>query len=359
MDGDSNYAKFQNPASPYGASKDPGDGYAPYQSPSSSGGGGTPSPATQVSPTLETQPADAGAKQKQPANPVAGFGNGINLQPSYDFGGDVDLGWSFLKNSTKVKTVRVEIEPDRVTQAKRWIAEAIGQGYAVIATYHKSGVLGTDVDNELQLAADWWVKYYKALAGSGYFTVNLMNEWGSHTIAASKFATSYNTAIAKVRAVYSGPIIVDLPGWGQETSIAADAVSGKGGGTKISDPNIILSAHLYPEAWNQTAQRGVNTADLDAIAATRRPCMIGEFGDSKKKQDTDWGALVNYAKTLNWPVLGWAFNGDSTPNPMNMIIQVTPLMDNGRKPNFLPFVKGKPRKEYQLTPYFQTIDSYL
>jgi hypothetical protein len=58
------------------------------------------------------------------------------------------------------------------------------------------------------------------------------------------------------------------------------------------------------------------------------PCMIGEFGESGKEKNTDWAALVNYAKKLNWPVLGWSFNGDG--GIMNMIIQNTPLLDNGR-----------------------------
>src|SRR5437667_8859508 len=119
MDGGSNYANYQNPSSPYGASKDAGAGYAPYQNPSSTDAASTPGSPAKAPPGSEAQPADAGTKQKQPANPTAGFGNGVNLQPSYDFGGNVDLGWSFMKTSPKIKTVRIEIEPNRVTNAKR------------------------------------------------------------------------------------------------------------------------------------------------------------------------------------------------------------------------------------------------
>ena len=52
------------------------------------------------------------------------FGNGVNLQPSYYNNGNPNFGWSLMKQQTKIITVRIEIEPDKVSQAKTWISQA-------------------------------------------------------------------------------------------------------------------------------------------------------------------------------------------------------------------------------------------
>jgi len=134
-----------------------------------------------------------------------------------------------MKRCKKIKTVRLEIELDKAGQAKEWIAQAQSRGYAVIATYHKVSALGSDETSELLAAADWWRVHYAGLAASGPFTINLMNEWGSHKLSAAAYSNAYNDAISVVRKVCSGPIIIDVPGWGQETAVAADAVKGRKG----------------------------------------------------------------------------------------------------------------------------------
>ena len=248
-------------------------------------------------------------------NATAGLGNGVNLQPSYYNGGNPTIGWSLMKQQSKIKTVRIEIEPGYVSQAKNWISQARSNGYAVIATYHKASVLGSDNTGELNAAANWWVSNYSNLASAGSFTINLMNEWGSHNLSANAYASAYNTAISTVRRVYSGAIIIDASGWGQETAIAAAAAKGTNG-TKITDGNYILSAHIYPGSWNQGKGRYVNTSDIDDMASSGRPCMIGEFGNSGGS-GADWSAIVDYARIKGWTVLGWAWNGDG--GSMNMV----------------------------------------
>jgi hypothetical protein len=245
-----------------------------------------------------------------------GLGNGVNLQPSYYNNGNPNFGWSLMKQQTKIKTVRIEIEPTSVSQAKSWISQARSNGYAVIATYHKASVLGSDNVADLNAAASWWVTNYATLAASGSFTINLMNEWGDHNLSANAYASAYNTAMATVRRVYSGTIIIDIPGWGQETAIAAAAAKGYNGGTKISDGNYILSAHIYPGAYNQAKGRYVNTSDLDDLASSGRPCMLGEFGNSGGS-GADWSGIVSYATSKGWTVLAWSWNGDG--GSMNMV----------------------------------------
>lgn len=277
------------------------------------------------------------------ASSIGAIGNGVNLQPSYYNNGNCDLGWTLMKQNTNIKSVRIEVEPGQETNAKRWISEAKSNGFQVIVTYHKSSVLGSDSAAELLAAGTWWKNNYNSLGGG--FIVNLMNEWGSHNITAAAYATAYNAAIAQVRTVYSGSIIIDIPGWGQETATAACAVKGCATGqTKITDTGIILSAHIYPGAYNQAKGRYMNTSDLDDLASSGRACILGEFG-SIGGSGADWSGIVDYAKTKGWTIIGWAWAGDGIG--MNMI-----------SPQFQAYVSGSP-KTYTKTSYFNTVYNKL
>lgn len=289
-------------------------------------------------PTVEKKEATEQTLSKQA---LAITGNGINLQPSYYNNGNPNFAWSLMKQQTKIKTVRIEIEPDKVSQAANWISQAKSNGYAIIATYHKYTVLGSDDVNELNAAANWWKNNYATLGGG--FTINLMNEWGSHNLTATQYANAYNNAIGIVRQVYTGPIVIDCSGYGQETAIASSAVKGFGtGGVKINDTNIILSAHIYPNGYNQAKARNVNQSDIDDLASAGRTCIIGEFGNSPAGS-VDWAGIVDYAKSKNWTVLGWAWNGDG--GSMNM---VTPSWaTNGSATSF------------SLSGYFNTVYAHL
>lgn len=260
-------------------------------------------------------PTDTTPVQPTPVVASSGFGNGVDLQPSYYNGGSPEIDWALMQQQSKIKTVRIEIEPNYVTQAKTWILQARSSGYAVIATYHNATVLGSDNTADLNAAASWWVANYATLAASGSFTINLMNEWGDHNLTANAYASAYNAAIATVRTVYTGPIVIDIPGWGQETAVAAAAAKGSGG-VKISDTNYIFSAHIYPGAYNQAKGRYVNTSDIDDLASSGRPCILGEFGNSGGS-GADWSAIVDYAVSKKWAVLAWCWNGDG--GTMNMV----------------------------------------
>jgi len=241
---------------------------------------------------------------------AAPFGNGVCLQPSYYNGGNVNFGWDFMKGFESIKTVRIEIEPDHAAQAKGWIQQALSNGYHVVATYHKVAALGSNDPNELLAAGNWWASNYESLSTFGSFTVNLMNEWGDHTISASEYASAVSAAMALVRRAYSGPVILDAPGWGQESKTLADAVQ------SMSDKNVILSMHVYPGAWNQGRGHAVQSSDIDDIVGVGVPCVLGEFGG------TDTGPVnvpevVRYAKGKGCAVIGWAWNGDG--GDMNML----------------------------------------
>ncbi len=257
-----------------------------------------------------------------PASPVSAvpheeglFGNGVNCQPAYYNSGNVNFGFSLMKTQTKIKTIRLEIDPSAygftINQAKTWISNIKAQGYALICTYHNFG--GSDSQADLNTAANWWKTNYSNLASAGSFTVNLCNEWGSHNITAATYASYYNGAISIVRQVYSGTIIIDIPGWGQETLTAYQAI--KTASTKITDGNIALSTHIYPGNWNQGRNHVFQQSDLDDLANTGKPIIIGEFGSGTGS--CDWAGCTDYGKGKGWTALAWAWNGDG--NSLNMV----------------------------------------
>jgi mannan endo-1,4-beta-mannosidase len=109
--------------------------------------------------------------------------------------------------------------------------------------------------------------------------------------------------------------VVDIPGWGQESKTAADAIKGTNG-TKINDTYIVPSLHEYPGAWNNGTNAWVAKADIDTLGSAGRGMIVGEFG-SDGSGSSDWSGIVDYAKSKGYSVLGWAWNGDG--GNMNMV----------------------------------------
>jgi len=236
--------------------------------------------------------------------------NGVNIQASYYNGGYVNMGWDLMQNYPEIEAVRIEIEPDKLYRAQTWISEAHEQGYQVIATYHNARKLGSDNEAELNKAANWWKDNYALLSSSGPIIINIMNEWGSHDISPLEYAAAYNSAIAKIKTVYSGPLIVDVPGFGQATKIAADAYP------LFDDQDIIYSVHIYTNAFNIEENRWLTHDDLAYLDATGADCMVGEFCDDSTG-GADWCTIIDNCYVSGWPLFGWAWNGDG--KNMNMV----------------------------------------
>lgn len=240
----------------------------------------------------------------------SGIKNGVNIQASYYNQGHVNLGWELMATYPEIEALRIEIEPNRVKQAENWIREAHEHGYQVIATYHDSKQLGTDSKEELLKAANWWKENYEALSESGPIIINIMNEWGSHDIRSVHYASVYNEAIKIIRPFYEKPLIVDVPGFGQATKIAADAYA------FFEDKNIIYSIHVYTSAFNIEQNRWLSHEDLAYLDATGADCMVGEFCDNANG-GSDWCTIIDECSANGWPLFGWAWNGDG--HNMNMI----------------------------------------
>jgi hypothetical protein len=341
---DGGYAAQQNPSGDYSPMQSPAGGYGDQQAPERN---------------YSSEPEPTRGPSSQPP----WIANGVNLQPSYENGGNNDLGWTLMLQDTRIRAVRIEIEPGQEVNGQRWISEAFAAGYAVIATYHKSSALASDLDQELILAASWWAAYYGSLAQSRPLIINIMNEWGSNAIAPDHFARAYNQAIQTIRNVYSGLLVIDVPGSGQAVQIACNAVS-PSAATPIADNNIALSIHVYPGAWNpannnSTLNGAMVRSDLDALAATGLKCVVGEFGFDGLPGRTQWDDLVLYAKNLGWPVFGWAWNGDGSGSQppaqdMNMVQPASPYPN----PHFVPYASGQ-SATYVRTPYYDIVANLL
>lgn len=250
------------------------------------------------------------------------IGNGVNIQPSYYNDGNVHFGWDFMHQYAAIKTVRIEIEPNKANMAKLWIQQAQSYGYHVIATYHKSSVLGSGDINELLQAALWWRANYQLLGGN--FIINLMNEWGPHNLRAEDYAAAYNQAISIIRSVYVNDIIIDLPGWGQDAGVAVAALDTTN--PLIEDKKLVLSAHIYQNSWNGSSV--FSEADIDTMLQTGLPCMVGEFGPIGNGH-CDWSACVNYAAAKGMSLLGWCWNGDGEGyNMVDPYWKLNPLPNN-------------------------------
>lgn len=278
------------------------------------------------------------------------IGNGVNLQPSYYNQGKVDFAWPLMQTKRKIKTVRLEIEPDRVLEAVNWIKQASAAGYTIIATYHNAKILGSDDPTKVEQAANWWHQNYgkliselpkdsKGVIDSASVLINLINEWGSHKMTAANYAATYNAAIATLRTFYNGYIILDIPGWGQETYTAYQAC--KTSNPHITDPKIVLSAHIYRSGYNQGRGHTLHPKDLEDMQNTGYPCMIGEFGTGQGP--CDWDSCVAFAKKLGWPVIAWCWNGDG--GSMNMVAP--------------PWKEMAVSSSYSITPYFDSVYQQL
>jgi hypothetical protein len=239
--------------------------------------------------------------------------DGANLQPAYYNGGNVNFGWSLMKSQApNIKRLRIEIDTSRVSTAtaKGWIDQAKANGFTdLICTFHQFG--GSDNASDLLTAANWWKNNYNALGGG--FTINLCNEWADHNITSSAYASAYNSAISIIRQVYSGPIVVDIPGWGQETLTALNAY--KSSSPVITDGNLIVSTHIYPGNWNQARNHVYQTSDMNDLSAIGRTVIIGEFGTGAGS--CDWSGCVDFGKAKGWSALAWSWNGDG--GVLNMV----------------------------------------
>ena len=162
-----------------------------------------------------------------------------------------------------------------------------------------------------------------------------MNEWGSHDISPEDYADAYNEAISYIRTFYDGNLIVDVPGFGQATKIAADAY------VYMEDDKFTYSIHVYTSAFNREQERWLSHEDLVYLNDTGADCMVGEFCDNSTG-GTDWCSIIDNCYANGWPLMGWAWNGDG--GHMNMVTphwEDDPLATHFEPTSFLKVITDK------------------
>lgn len=293
---------------------------------------------------------------------------GVNLQPSYTNGGNVDIGWGLMKAQTKIKAVRIEIDTGafgfNLDAHSRIIKEAIDQANItkVVITYHDKSCLGCDDATKLQNGARFFVNNRtKLYLGNPKIRINLFNEWGSHNISSTNWANQINAAVKIIRdAGISDRLIADVPGLGQ------GAIRGANGIKQVTDTRVVPSMHLYSTCYDAGAKvdseliaAGLTAADKDdgwgrcktkymqALVRSGRGFFMGEFGTRQagdKISEAFYKDIITAGKSYG-DIYAWAWNGDG--GDMNMA-----------SPTFQPYVVNSP-KTYSKSGYFNEVYAFL
>jgi mannan endo-1,4-beta-mannosidase len=163
-----------------------------------------------------------------------------------------------------------------------------------------TGTLTHAVDEWVGQAADW-----KPI--EKWSIINIANEWGPAN--STVWRDSYITAISRMRAAgYLGTLLIDAGGCGED---AADIIN-YGQAVFNSDPqkNILFSIHIY-----YNVQAGKAASYLSALAATKLPIIVGEFGPGRNigpaPTNLTPGELIAAANANNMGWIAWAWDDNN------------------------------------------------
>ena len=163
-----------------------------------------------------------------------------------------------------------------------------------------TGTLTRAVDEWVGQAADW-----KPI--EKWSIINIANEWGPAN--STVWRDSYITAISRMRAAgYLGTLLIDAGGCGED---AADIIN-YGQAVFNSDPqkNILFSIHIY-----YNVQPGKAASYLSALAATKLPIIVGEFGPGRNigpaPTNLTPGELIAAANANNMGWIAWAWDDNN------------------------------------------------
>jgi len=137
----------------------------------------------------------------------------------------------------------------------------------------------TGVWNDLQKCVDYWIRpdVVEVLKKhEEYLLVNIANECGDASVAASDFRSKYSDAVNQMRdAGIRVPLIMDGTDWGKNI----DVLQSEGPAIISADPlkNVMFSVHMWwPAAWGYTAQKVKD--EIAQSVEMELPLIVGEFG---------------------------------------------------------------------------------
>jgi len=143
--------------------------------------------------------------------------------------------------------------------------------------------------------------------------LNIANEWGPAN--STVWRDGYKNAISKIRtAGYTGTIVIDSGGWGQDSSdilnYANDVYNSN------TNKNVIFSIHMYG-SWN-------SNSDIDSFLSNCKnkgiPIIVGEFGYNYNNGNNNLGCkvdvahLISYCKQNKIGFIAWSWSGNDSAN---------------------------------------------
>jgi mannan endo-1,4-beta-mannosidase len=169
------------------------------------------------------------------------------------------------------------------------------------------GALQSAVSTWVSQAAQWTTL-------NRYLILNIANEWGP--ASSSVWEQSYISAIASLRqAGYTGPILIDSGGCGQDISDLLQYSSA----VFNSDPekNVMFALHVYGNASQSLSENWYQQlASLSASAGM--VFIIGEFGPGNNvgpsPTDVPAGQIITAAESAGLGWLAWAWDDNDLAN---------------------------------------------
>jgi mannan endo-1,4-beta-mannosidase len=144
-----------------------------------------------------------------------------------------------------------------------------------------------------------------------YLLLNIANEAGESGTQQQAFATTYQTAITRIRGTgVTVPLVIDAPGWGQDV----DVLQAAGPGLIEHDPekNLLFSVHMW---WNDATGTRVTT-ELEQSVQMGLPLIVGEFAQHAvsgcNQNPFAYGVLLTEAQKHGVGWLAWSWG--AVPN---------------------------------------------
>jgi mannan endo-1,4-beta-mannosidase len=174
---------------------------------------------------------------------------------------------------------------------------------------------GGTTTSSLDTCINYWVRsdILSVMYNHPKAWLNIANEWGPAN--STVWRDGYKNAISKIRtAGYTGTIVIDSGGWGQDSSdilnYATDVYNSN------TNKNVIFSVHMYG-SWN-------NNSDIDSFLSSCKskgiPIIVGEFGYNYNNGNNNLGCkvdvahLISYCKQNKIGFLAWSWTGNDSVN---------------------------------------------
>lgn len=253
---------------------------------------------------------------------------GINVNQDYypiDFGAIKAAGFN---------TVRIVVRPELDVYKQKGFSDILqmmraarDQGLSIMMTYYVKSYMDNYDPNATYNASIWWVNRLTELqAVTSDFAINILNEPSVKTngvvaITAETWRNQQTNAVQRLRSAgFAGPVIIDAPGYGHETSF----VSAQGRNVAPTYTGVAFSLHLYPDSFyngglpTDPAQDVQFMNNLKGSLSSSQRIIIGEFGDTYRKD----GQLLSsrtrvlqfvdnaQASSADCGAIGWTWNGD-------------------------------------------------